>query len=161
MNFAIECYNWRATARGGGGASILHIAYWVCAARETTIFSPKFSLRSISFSQMTKKIRSGASPLYIFLPLQRPSFSRILCVKAFHRHPWPALRSGSALGISGRLEWQPDASYTVSSGDPTFTLELAPEPPILHFAAAHTYQNLGWVPPGGLRFLRFWWLREN
>ena len=31
-----------------------------------------------------------------------------------------------------------------------FTLdqELVPEPlPIFHFAAAHTYQNLGWVPP--------------
>ena len=31
-----------------------------------------------------------------------------------------------------------------------FTLdrELIPEPgPIFHFAAAHTYQNLGWVPP--------------
>ena len=30
---------------------------------------------------------------------------------------------------------------------PTFTLEFAPEPPIFCFAAAHTYQNLGWVPP--------------
>ena len=32
---------------------------------------------------------------------------------------------------------------------PIFTLELAPERPIFHFAAAHTYQNVGWnwVPP--------------
>ena len=28
-----------------------------------------------------------------------------------------------------------------------FTLELDPEPPIFHFSTAHTYQNLGWVPP--------------
>ena len=27
-------------------------AYWVCAARETPIFSPKFPFRSISFSQI-------------------------------------------------------------------------------------------------------------
>ena len=30
-------------------------AYWVCAARETPIFSPEFPFRSISFSQITKK----------------------------------------------------------------------------------------------------------
>ena len=41
-------------------------AYWVCAARETPIFSPEFPFRSISISQITKKIRSGASPFYIF-----------------------------------------------------------------------------------------------
>ena len=41
-------------------------AYWVSATRETPIFSPEFPFRSISFSQITKKIRSGASPFYIF-----------------------------------------------------------------------------------------------
>ena len=30
-------------------------AYWVCAARETPIFSPEFPFRSISFSQISKK----------------------------------------------------------------------------------------------------------
>ena len=30
-------------------------AYWVCAARETPIFSPEFPFRSISFSQITQK----------------------------------------------------------------------------------------------------------
>ena len=30
-------------------------AYWVCAARETPIFSPEFPFRSISFSQITPK----------------------------------------------------------------------------------------------------------
>ena len=43
-------------------------AYWVCAARETPIFSPEFPFRSISFSQNNyQKIHSGASPFYIFL----------------------------------------------------------------------------------------------
>ena len=31
-------------------------AYWVCAARETPIFSPEFPFRSISFSQITKNL---------------------------------------------------------------------------------------------------------
>ena len=30
-------------------------AYWVCAARETPIFSPEFPFRSISFSHITNK----------------------------------------------------------------------------------------------------------
>ena len=30
-------------------------AYWVCAARETPIFSPEFLFRSISFSQISPK----------------------------------------------------------------------------------------------------------
>ena len=60
-------------------------AYWVCAARETPIFSPEFPFRSISFSQNYQKIRSGASPFYIFgriLPFRSsssfrsPTFSR-------------------------------------------------------------------------------------
>ena len=37
----------RPTSQGGGGTSIIMYAYWVCAARETPIFSPEFPLRSI------------------------------------------------------------------------------------------------------------------
>ena len=51
---------------GGGGGYFHMYAYWVCAVRETPIFSLKFLFRSISFSQMTKKIRSGTSPVYMF-----------------------------------------------------------------------------------------------
>ena len=41
---------------GGGGGGYFHMyAYWVCAARETPIFSPEFPFRSISFSQITNK----------------------------------------------------------------------------------------------------------
>ena len=39
---------------GGGGGSNMY-AYWVCAALETPIFSPKFPFRSISFSQIPYK----------------------------------------------------------------------------------------------------------
>ena len=43
------------TNPGVGGGGHYHIyACWVCATEETPIFSPKFPLQSISFSQMTK-----------------------------------------------------------------------------------------------------------
>ena len=47
-------YNWGGRSRGGGGYFHMY-AYWVCTARETPIFSPEFTFRSISFSQITKK----------------------------------------------------------------------------------------------------------
>ena len=57
--------------RGGGGGGYCHIyAYWVCAARETPIFSPNFPIRSISFSQNVKIFRSGVSPFYNFFAVQ-------------------------------------------------------------------------------------------
>ena len=37
------------TGGGGGGVLPYMYAYWVCAARETPIFSPEFLFRSISF----------------------------------------------------------------------------------------------------------------
>ena len=40
---------------GGGGGYFHMYAYWVCAARETPIFSPEFLFRSISFSQISPK----------------------------------------------------------------------------------------------------------
>ena len=36
----------RPYSRGGGGGTSIY-AYWVCAARETPIFSPEFPFRSI------------------------------------------------------------------------------------------------------------------
>ena len=38
-----------------GGGYFHMYAYWVCAARESPIFSPEFPFRSISFSQITQK----------------------------------------------------------------------------------------------------------
>ena len=40
---------------GGGGGTSIRNYHWVCATRETPIFSPEFPFRSISFSQITKK----------------------------------------------------------------------------------------------------------
>ena len=58
---------------------------------------------------------------------------------------------------------QPDASYMQSVPEtPTFTFELGPEPPIFHFAAAHTYQNMGVSipPPPGLKYRKNKWLEH-
>ena len=81
-----------------GGRHFHIYAYWVYAARETPIFSPKFPLRSITILH--------------FCRTRRPSVSKFLYIKAFHR------QSAS------------QTHPTVSSGDPTFTLELAPVPRI-------------------------------
>ena len=115
------------------GVHVLPYAYlgiYICAARETPIFSPKFPLQSISFSQMTKIYSapehhhfSVARQILHFLPLRRPSFSKFLHVLAIHHRPRPAycsqLERFQRPGISGRPECQPDASY-----------KSAPETPI-------------------------------
>ena len=54
------------TPGGGGGGALPYICILGMCQRETPIFSPKFPLQSISFSQMTNIFRSGASPFYIF-----------------------------------------------------------------------------------------------
>ena len=46
---------YQRTAIPGPGGYFHMYAYWVCATRETPIFSPEFPFRSISFSQITKK----------------------------------------------------------------------------------------------------------
>ena len=54
---------------GGGGENFHYVCILgiscICAARETPIFSPKYPVRSISFSHV-KIFRSGASPFYSF-----------------------------------------------------------------------------------------------
>ena len=133
----------------GGGGGDFH-AYWVCAARETSIFSTKFPIWSISFSQITKQICSGASPFYIFClsgDHHLKNFFNFNPLIAIHGRLTAASmntkRSGSAPGLAaGQSASQ--TRPTVSSGDPhfharahsvtleprIFTLELAPEPRI-------------------------------
>ena len=192
--------------RGGGGGTSIIYAYWVRAARETPIFSPEFPFRSISFSQnYPKKIRSGASPLYIYLA-EYAVKETIIFNFYFYFNPFMAdfavpetiifkislisTRSspptaGSALlrsavpRVSSLPERQPDASWQFRRLACMFTLKtdlVVPEPRIFklktaqarsgaphfhaqpgacsgalancsHFAAAHTYQHLRWVPP--------------
>ena len=43
------------TATHPGGGEYFHNAYWVCAARETPIFSPKFRSGAYHFHKLTKK----------------------------------------------------------------------------------------------------------
>ena len=60
----------------------------------------------------------------------------------FHAQNGSSSFRSPAFSSSKRLKLVPEPRI--------FTLdrELVPEPgPIFHFAAAHTYQNLGWVPP--------------
>ena len=142
-------------------------AYWVCGARETPIFSPEFPFRSISFSQITQKsvpehhhytffdgfCRSGDyhfQNFFNFNPFiashgrrfRRLKFSRSKRIKLV---PEPCIFTlKTAQARSGARIFKLDPEHR------RFTLdrELVTEPlPIFHFAAAHTYQNFGWVPP--------------
>ena len=125
------------------------------------IFSPKFPLRSISFSQMTKIFRSGASLTIFsckadftlsFLPLRRPSFSKFLNVQAIHRRQRPGVsdRQSASQTRLTKLSSRGDPYFhaRACSGAPHFHARAAPEPPppFLSVAAAHTYQNVGRVP---------------
>ena len=119
----------------------------LCAARETPIFNPKFPLRSISFSQITKIFRSGAREILHFFPFRRPSFSKFLYVQTVHRRPRPAYcsqpeRSGSARpGVSAR---QRNYFSHRSSGPPVRThlhtanqRRFPPPPPLTYDMNIH------------------------
>ena len=88
----------------GGGGYFHMYAYWVCAARERPPFSA-LNFRSGAYhfhkNLITKKIRTGASPFYIFgriLPFRRPSFSNFLLFQPVHCLPRPAQPERKAFG---------------------------------------------------------------
>ena len=112
---------------------------------ETPIFSPKFRLWSISFSQMTKIFHSAASQflaagqILYFLPFVRLSFSKKFTLKPFiaaHGRLTAASpnakRSGSALGLAAS---QPDESYKVNSRHPHFHARACSSAPHFHARA--------------------------
>ena len=131
----------RGNARGGGGGGYFHMyVYWVCAAWETPIFSPKFPIRSISFSQMTKKAapehhhffcRSGnhhkKKNLFNFNPFIAVH-GRLTAASPNAKH------SGSAAGLAAGQS----ASQTrpiVSSRDPHFQARAHSKAPHFHVQA--------------------------
>ena len=110
---------------GGGALSYIYNAYWLCTARDTTIFSHKFPLRSIFHKWHI--FRSGASPFYIFagpetiifeIPFKPPTTA--YCSQPERK----VFGQRSGVRVPSRVyrpEYLPDASYnyTVSSGDST------------------------------------------
>ena len=148
-------------------------AYWVCAARETPIFSPKFPFRSISFHKLPKTPVRSITILHFWADFCRSGdhhFQKFFNFNPFIRLPRPAQpERGLAAGQSAsqtRPGNSGDSHFHAENGSSSvrspafsrskrlnlvpepriFTLdrELVPEPgPIFHFAAAHTYQNLG------------------
>ena len=109
-------------------------------------------------------IRSGASPFHIFCRFGDHNFQNVCTFKPFIASNGRltaatpnAKRSDSAPGLAAGQS----ASHTrptISSGDPHFHGRARSRAPHFHararsgaphvyFAMAHTYQNLGWVPP--------------
>ena len=114
---------------GGGGGGYFHTcmyAYWVCAVRETPIFSPKFPFRSISFSQMTQK-SSPEHHHFKFFAVPETIIFKFSIIST--RSP-PPMAGPAAPRVSGRPECQPDTSWQFRR--PTFSrskrLKLGPEP---------------------------------
>ena len=123
---------------------VMHITYWVCAARETPIFNPKFPLRSISFRsraspflvemQILNCCRSGDHRFQIFFPF-----------KPVHHRPRPArlpARRVHPSTVSQYLVPETPLIPTMSvpecpilvPGTPIFTPEPFRRPPPPHFA---------------------------
>ena len=129
---------------GGGGTSILY-AYWVCAARETPIFSPEFPFRSIIIFTNYQRIRSGASPFYIFwriLSFRRPSVSKISLNSTrsapHHSRLSPNAAFGLRRGLTAAPERQPDASWQFwrVAFSRSKRIKLVPEPRIFKLKTA-------------------------
>ena len=127
---------------------LLPHAYWVCAARETPIFSFKFPFRSLSFSQIFKYSAPEHHHFTVFAvpetiiseisfaahgrltqvssvsslqstALSRPSHSSSLRSPAFFTLPRHS-------GVSGRPECQPDASYSPFRRPAAFSRSSSP-----------------------------------
>ena len=158
----------RDLVRGGGG--VLPYAYWVYVPRERPPFSAlNFRSGAYHFHNFFN-IPLRSITILKFLPFRRPAELRELAQEpsTFHfaaalrgaylaagqsaSQTRPTVRSGdphlhaqlprarSGLGSTAFSRSRSPRSLR----SPAFlTLELDPEPPIFHFAAAHVYQNLG------------------
>ena len=118
-------------------------AYWVCAARETPIFSPKFPFRSISFSQITKK-SSPEHHHFTFFAVPETIIFKIALIST-HSSP-PTTGSAPTQSVLRRPGLcQPDASSQFRR--PAFPrstrLKLGPEP---HISTLNTAQARSWSP---------------
>ena len=111
----------------GGGGGYLHNMHIGYVPRERPPFSAlNFRSGAYHFHKLPQKIRSGASPFYIFwriLPFWRPSliFQNFFNFNPFiasHGRLSPNAKRSAAPRVSSRPERQPDASG--SSGDSHF-----------------------------------------
>ena len=141
-------------SRGGGGGHF----HWVCATRETPIFSRHFPLQSISFSQMTNKSAPEhhhftvfAAPETIIFKISSPKSRsvaarrRLTAGRPNEREAFwqrPGVTAGQRASQTRRTINQlrrPAFHAQARSRAPHFHARAAPEPPppIFHFAVAH------------------------
>ena len=129
-------------------------AYWVCAAWETPIFSPKFPIRSISFSQMTKK--SAPEHLHFFCRSGDHHLKHFFNFNPFiaaHGRLTAATPNAKHLGSTAGLAAGQSASQTcptVSSRDPHFHARAHSGAPHFHTRAlsgAPPFFTLPWHIP--------------
>ena len=118
----------------------MHIKFWYVPRERPPPppphFQPEISVPEHIIFTNDQKIRSGAaSPVNIFSPFWRPSFSKFIELQPIHRLPRPAQ---AAPWVSGQPECQPDASWQFRR--PAFShskrLKLGPEPRIFTLKTA-------------------------
>ena len=142
---------WTCMRPPGGGGGYFHMyAYWVCAARETPIFSPKFPFRSISYLTIMTKQSGLEHYHFTFFAVPETIIFNISLIST--HSPPPTAGSARTQSVRQRpgLAAGQSASQTRpgSSGDPHFhaqngsssvrspafsrskRLELVPEPRI-------------------------------
>ena len=101
---------------GGGGTSIYYAILCMCRARDPHLQPQISAPEHISFSQMRKKIRSGASSFYIFCRSGDHHSRNFKPFIAAHGRLTAASPNAFSVrqcsGVSGRPECQPDVSYS-------------------------------------------------
>ena len=138
--------------RGGGGGGTSICAYWVCVIFEIPIFSPKFPLQSISFSQITEKSAPEHHHFRVFgnfLPLQLETIifkmSYLQAVSSPPTRFTAASPNGERFGVIQQARMQPapethrfHAGSSPRHAEPTSrgTYPPPPPPPPIEFLSA-------------------------
>ena len=133
-----------------------HHHFTFFAVPETIIF--KISLIAIaSHDRLSPNSKRSAAPRFSGRPECQPDASWQFRKPAFSRST--RLKLGPELAPHFHAQYTAQAPSVRSPAFSRSTVELGPEPgPISHFSAAHSYQNLGWIPPpppGGLHLRVF------
>ena len=117
----------KSDAGGGGGGYFVCMALLGMCHSSDPHFPPQISVAEHIIHRRPRPAR---------VPARRPSMGNACTFSQYLVPETPLISTKSV----------PECPIVVPK-TPIFTLELVPEPPMFDLAAAHTYQNVGWMPP--------------
>ena len=130
------------STRGGGGGGVIPYAYWVCAARETPIFSPEFPFRTLIFTNFQKNPFWSITMLHFFGGFCR-SGDHLFKISLISTRLSPPTARDGRLSPNAKRSAAPQVSQTRpgSSGDSHFHAQnggklVSPEPRIFKLKTA-------------------------